>query len=123
MNRAIINILSKNLQESSSFYNSLFDFETTYESDWYIQLKNTNTGMEIGFLAIDHHLIPKELSKNSGGAYLTFVVNEVEESFQIAKEKGYHIIQEPTKTFYGQKRMLLTDPDGTLIDISSLSDS
>ncbi|UZO81409.1 VOC family protein [Aquimarina sp. ERC-38] len=120
MNRFIINILSKDLGASSLFYHTLFDLKTTFESDWYIQLKNHTTGFEIGFLAVNHHLVPNDLSKNPGGAYLTFVVNDVEESFRIATEKGYRIVQEPTDTFYGQKRMLLTGPDGTLIDISSL---
>jgi len=39
--------------------------------------------------------------------------------FGIAKQNNFAIVSEPIDTSYGQRRLLLKDPDGTLIDISS----
>ena len=29
------------------------------------------------------------------------------------------VVEEPVDLFYGQRRMILTDPDGTMVDVSS----
>jgi len=50
---------------------------------------------------------------------MTFVVDNVDEIFEVAKMEKFEIITEPIDTSYGQKRLLLKDPNGTLVDISS----
>ncbi|WP_366135948.1 VOC family protein [uncultured Maribacter sp.] len=50
---------------------------------------------------------------------MTFVVDNTDEIFKIAESEKFEIISEPTDTFYGQRRLLLKDPNGTLVDISS----
>jgi len=37
----------------------------------------------------------------------------------VAKERRYTVMQEPVVTFYGQKRLLIKDPNGVLVDVSS----
>ncbi|MEO1636984.1 MAG: VOC family protein, partial [Cyanobacteria bacterium J06631_9] len=51
--------------------------------------------------------------------YVTFVVPEVDVTYQKAIEMGLPIIQEPRNEFYGQRRFLTRDPNGCLIDICS----
>jgi len=50
---------------------------------------------------------------------VTFVVDNADEIFKIAESEKFQIVGEPTDTFYGQRRLLLKDPNGTLVDISS----
>jgi uncharacterized glyoxalase superfamily protein PhnB len=47
-------------------------------------------------------------------------VNNVDAVFKVAKANKYSVIQSPENTFYGQRRMLLKDPNNYIIDISSL---
>ena len=51
--------------------------------------------------------------------YLTFVVDNVDDIHARAVVRGLPIVQPPRDEFYGQRRFLTRDPDGTLVDISS----
>lgn len=42
--------------------------------------------------------------------------------FERAKAMGVEIIQEPKNEEYGQRRFLVVDPDGLLVDVSSNRD-
>ncbi|MDB9527643.1 hypothetical protein PN498_16725 [Oscillatoria sp. CS-180] len=57
---------------------------------------------------------------SSQGIYLTFVVPDVDDCHAKAQAMNVKILQPPTDEFYGQRRMLLVDPNGVLIDISAL---
>jgi len=63
--------------------------------------------------------VPKDFQKLPQGFYVTFVVDNVDDIFKIAESEKFEIISKPTDTFYGQRRLLLKDPNGTLVDISS----
>lgn len=119
INRLITNICSDQLRETAAFYQSLFDLHRTFESDWYIQLASSESGVEIGIILKDHNLIPENFRQSPQGVYLTFVVENADEIYQIAFNQGFTIVTTPHDTFYGQRRLLLQDPDGTLIDVSS----
>ena len=51
--------------------------------------------------------------------YVTFVVDDVDVAYERAVDMGVPIIREPRNEFYGQRRFLVTDPSGCLIDICS----
>ncbi|MEO0895601.1 MAG: VOC family protein [Bacteroidota bacterium] len=120
INRLLINLCTDNLEESKNFYCQLFDFQPAFESDWFIQLVSAEKNLELGIIQKDHELVPEDFRYSPQGIYLTMVLGDVEKTFSLAKEKGLNIIQEPADTFYGQRRMLLRAPEGTLIDVSSL---
>ncbi|TDF35497.1 hypothetical protein EYS14_18945 [Alteromonadaceae bacterium M269] len=117
--RLMINLCSKNLEESKSFYTSLFAFKVSYDSDWFIHLISEESQLELGIIAENHDIVPEQARGQSSGMYLTFVVEDVDELFQKVKSLNYDIIQEPEDTFYGQRRTLVLAPEGTVCDISS----
>ena len=119
INRLITNICSDNLAESLEFYTKLFDFNVEYNSDWFIQLISKDKKLELGIIDRTNEIVPKDFQNNPQGFYLTFVVDNVDEIFKIAKSEKIEIISEPSNTFYGQRRLLLKDPNGTLVDVSS----
>jgi len=99
----------------------LFDFRLNFDSDWYVHLVCPQNGaLELGIIDRNYDLVPKHYDGPANGLYLTFIVDDVETVLLRANELGFPILQEPRPTFYGQHRMLLSDPDGTLIDVSSL---
>lgn len=120
MNRLFANICSSDLGTAKRFYVELFGFEVKYDSDWFVHLGDSaNASLELGLIDRNHDLVPESARGQSSGTYLTLVVDDVDFIYQRAKELQIDVIQLPTLTFYGQKRMLLHDPDGTLLDISS----
>jgi catechol 2,3-dioxygenase-like lactoylglutathione lyase family enzyme len=52
--RIITNICSDRLTESRDFYVTLLGFEVSYESDWYIQLRNPIDRESLSISSIDN---------------------------------------------------------------------
>ncbi|MCZ8237272.1 MAG: VOC family protein [Leptospiraceae bacterium] len=120
INRMLTNICSERLSESSEFYTKLFDFVIDYESDWFIHLISKESKLELGLIHVNSEIVPKDSRIQGTASYITLVVDNVDDVFEVSKKNKYEIIQEPENTFYGQRRMLLKDPNGYTIDVSSL---
>lgn len=119
INRLLTNICSDDLVASKNFYTKLFDLEVDFDSDWFVHLMSKDKKLELGIIDRSNELVPKAYRNAPNGFYLTFVVNNADELFEIAKSESFEVLEEPNDTFYGQRRMLLKDPDGTLVDVSS----
>ena len=118
--RLLTNICSSKLPETRDFYVRHFGFEVAYNSDWFINLEQPDTGFEIGILQSGHELLPERYhSPAPRGVYLTFVVERVNQCFERASTAGVVIVQPPEDTFYGQRRCLVLDPNELLIDVST----
>lgn len=118
--RLLSNISSERLQESRDFYADLLGMEVASESDWYIRLRSpSDPGLELGLIQRNHPLLPAHWRAAPVGMYLTFVVDNVDDIHARAVVRGLPIVQPPRDEFYGQRRFLTRDPDGTLVDISS----
>ncbi len=117
--RLLINLCSSDLVKSKNFYTTLFDFRIDYESDWFVNLVSEGRDLEIGIIEADHELVPEAFRGKPSGVFLTLVVDDAAAVFEIAKGMGVEVVEEPKLTFYGQKRVLLKDPDGVLVDVSS----
>jgi predicted enzyme related to lactoylglutathione lyase len=120
MKRILTNICSDHLAESKDFYTQLFDFEVAYDSDWFIQLVDSESGLELGIIDRSSDMIPKDFQTTPTGFYITLVVADADSIHQRAIELEYDIISPPEDMSYGQRRLLLKDPNGALIDVSSL---
>lgn len=118
--RILTNICSNDLNKSRDFYTQLLDLKVKYDSDWYIQLCSPeDTEIEYGIIKRDHQLVPKEYQNLPSGMYVTFVVENVDSIYQKALDQDLEILQEPRNEFYGQRRFLVKDPNGCLVDICS----
>lgn len=123
LKRMMTNICSNNLERSQHFYTVLFGLEMVFESDWFIHLRSKDEKHELGIISRTNDLVPEAFQHEPNGFYLTFVVDDVEECYQIATSEQIEIVSKPTDTFYGQRRLLVKDPDGALVDISSPIDN
>lgn len=119
INRLLINICSDNLVESRDFYTRLFDFQIDYDSDWFVHLISKDKQLELGIIERTNQIVPTEYQNLPQGFYVTFVVENVDDIYEIAKKANFEVIEKPNNTFYGQRRLLLKDPYGTLVDVSS----
>jgi len=117
--RLLTNVCSKDLEKSKTFYTSLFAFNVDYDSDWFVHLITEGKELELGIVSEHHEIVPEQAKGKSSGVYITFVVEDVGVLFQKAQELKCEILQVPEVTSYGQKRMLLVAPEGTICDVSS----
>ena len=119
INRLMVNICSDKLSESRDFYTKLFNFKIDYDSDWFVHLISKDQQLELGIIDRTNQIVPNEYQNLPQGFYITFVVDNADEIYDIAKMENIEIVEKPSDTSYGQRRLLLKDPNGTLVDISS----
>lgn len=118
--RVFLNILSDRLPETKDFYVGLLGFTVAFDSDWFINLQEPTQPLnELGIWKRDHELVPEEYRANPQGGILSFVVDDVDAAFADANDRGLKVIAPPRDLFYGQRSMLIEDPNGLLVDIST----
>lgn len=118
--RILTNICADDLAACRDFYVQLLGFVVKYDSDWYVQVGAPGPlELEFGIIKRTHDLVPKAYQTAPTGMYVTFVVPDVDEVYKKAKEMSAKVIQEPRNEFYGQRRFLVLDPAGCLIDVCS----
>jgi predicted enzyme related to lactoylglutathione lyase len=118
--RSFYSVLSDDLGKAKEWYISLFSYRVEFESDWFIHLQDQdNPSIEVGIIARTHEIVPEQSRGAAGGGMLTLVVDDVDAIHRQAVAKGLSVVEEPRDLFYGQRRLLLVDPDGLLVDVSS----
>jgi len=120
MQRCFTNILSGTVDTTAQFYEQVLGMTRHFESDWFVILTHESIhGLELGILQRDHDIIPASARHAPSGVVITFVVDDCNAVHSKAEQMGIQIVEPPTDMPYGQRRMLLVDPDGTLVDVSS----
>jgi predicted enzyme related to lactoylglutathione lyase len=122
MNRAFTNILCENPEATAAFYQSLLGLTRLGDFGWFILLGSPDMPQfELGILDFRHETVPAGLIPGGASAMLTFVVDDLQGVVERAAAIGAVVVQEPTDMPYGQTRLLLRDPAGTLVDVSALT--
>jgi catechol 2,3-dioxygenase-like lactoylglutathione lyase family enzyme len=118
--RAFVCVFSDRLPEVRDFYVSLFGWRVDFDSDWFVHLHaEGDAAIELGVLRRDHEIVPAAFRAAPAGVMVTIVVPDVDDVHRAALAAGHPVVEEPRDLFYGQRRMLLRDPSGTLLDVSS----
>jgi catechol 2,3-dioxygenase-like lactoylglutathione lyase family enzyme len=126
LRRAFPTILSDRLPETRDFYVALLGFEVAFDSEYYVALTTTPDGdgqpaAELGIWAVGHEMVPPPYRADPAGIVLTFVVDDVDALHVEARRQGVPVVAPPRDQFYGRRRMLVTDPNGLLVDVSTPS--
>ncbi len=120
MRRAFMNILSGSVEATARFYEDLLGMQRHFESDWFIILTHPDmNGLEYGILQRNHQIVPQTVQGAPAGVIVTFVLEDCDNVYRRAQSIGADVIEPPTDMPYGQRRMLVRDPDGTVLDISA----
>ena len=120
VSRVFYTILAKDVIATADFYCSVLSLKRHFDSDWFIILTPTEGPViELAILDVDNPIVPETAGKNAVGGILTFVVEDAHQAHNAAIAAGAKIVSPPTAMPYGQERMLIEDPNGQLIDISS----
>ncbi len=120
ISRSFINILSGDLSAARKFYTEFLQLELRFDSDWFINLGVPgNEALELGIIKVEQEIVPPQHQQTPAGAILTLVVEDVAEVEARARAMNVTIVEGVRNLFYGQRRLLVADPDGFLIDLSS----
>lgn len=120
--RVIFNLVAQDVAATADFYTSIVGMKRHFDSDWYIILTPEDGGvLELGIIAADSPITPPQAVSDTPSGYLTLVVEDVQVAHTNATKIGADIIELPTPMAYGQTRMLIRDPNGVVVDVSSLT--
>lgn len=122
-NRLFPNVLSSNLARSRDWYVQLLDFEVAFDSDWFVHLQAPGQELiTLGLIAADHDIVSEQMAEQPTGGVITVVVDDADAVHAAALAAAATVVEAPRNLFYGQRRLLLADPDGQIIDVSSPCD-
>lgn len=122
INRAFTNVLTRNVDETARFYESLLDLDRDGDFGWFVLLAaRGRPGFALGIIDAGHETVPASVAAAPAGTILTFVVDDVERVHARATGMEAEILEAPRDLSYGQRRLLLRDPAGAVVDISSPS--
>lgn len=107
------------LRESHDFYTRLLGFETTFEADWYVSLRQpADPGYELALLDHTHPTVPNGHRAPAQGTLLNFEVEDVDREWErLVNSEGLHPILELRSEDFGQRHFIVADPNGVLIDV------
>ncbi len=111
-------ICTDRLMESRDFYTRHFNFEITFEADWYISLRSKETSVyELALMDYRHTSLPGAFQEPTKGLLLNFEVADVDQEYDRLKKAGLSIVYEIKSEEWGQRHFITKDPNGLLIDV------
>jgi len=120
MQRCFANILTEEVAATAAFYEELLGFTPRFASDWFVNLADPdNPVFELGILLQTSDIVPARAQRAPAGVMLTFVVGDCDAVYDRALTLKANVVEAPRDMPYGQRRMVLRDPAGTFVDISS----
>ena len=120
MQRAFMNILAENVEETVQFYEGLLGMRRRGDFGWCVVLGHAQMpDLEMGILDRAHEAVPEQLAPTAGGSFPTFVVADLRDVERRAQNMAVEVVQPATDMPYGQRRLLVRDPAGTIVDISA----
>ena len=111
-------ICTDKIIESRDFYTRNFNFEITFEADWYISLRSKQSpAYELALMNYQHSSLPEEFRQPTRGLLLNFEVGDVDREYDRLKKKGLSIVFDLKSEEWGQRHFITEDPNGLLIDV------
>jgi catechol 2,3-dioxygenase-like lactoylglutathione lyase family enzyme len=117
MKRAFPNVLCADVQRSAAFYEAILGMTRHADFGWFVILTHpAMPHLEFGLLDRRHETVPNAEQDQAGGVLLTFVVDDLDAIARNADAHGADIVEHARDMPYGQRRMVLRDPDGTFLN-------
>jgi len=111
-------ICTDKIRESHAFYKKHFDFETTFEADWYVSLRSRqNANFELALLDYHHPSVPKGFREPTRGVLINFEVEDVDKEYKKLKARDLPMALDIKSEEWGQRHFITPDPNGILIDV------
>lgn len=120
--RIVPNMSSDRFEASRDFYLDMFDLVVSVElGSWYLQLMAPEEqSLNVGFVEPGHELFAgRAAPPGEYSLVLTIHVDDVDEAYARARQRGAEIAMEIRDEDYGQRHFLVVDPNGLLLNVMS----
>lgn len=98
------------------FYMKHFGFELTFETDWYVSLKQG--AHELAILDYRHPTVPEGFRRPVQGLILNIEVDDVDAVYaRLVQASGLPVHRELRSEDFGQRHFITADPNGVLVDV------
>jgi predicted enzyme related to lactoylglutathione lyase len=105
-----ITLTVKDLKKAVDFYEHILGLQKKYEFKDYAGFDCG--GVELGLKSWGGLEKPRK-----GEPCIDFLVDDVDESYRILKEKGVSFIEKPKDTLWGSRVAVFIDPDGNILQL------
>lgn len=115
-------VTTPDLTETRDFYVTHFGFDVAFEASWFIYLvgpaEENSRGATLAFMHPDHPSNPPGPESFDGkGMILTIEVSDAKKVFERFSAAGAPIVYPLVDEDWGQRRFMIRDPAGVLVDI------
>ncbi|MGP4040116.1 VOC family protein [Gracilibacillus sp. D59] len=111
-------LMTDKVKETGEFYQKHFGFSVVFDAEWYMSLKQDETGDELAILQASHETVPSPFGKSVQGLILNFEVDNVDQVYQqLIKKKQLPLHLALRDEAFGQRHFITSDPNGVLIDV------
>ncbi len=114
-------ITTQHREAARDFYLAHFGAAVVFEADWFVLLNlpgEESGGFRLAFLTPDHPSRPPGPEEFSGhGMILTVQVDDAEATREALRGSGAPIAYALTTEPWGQRRFMVRDPAGLMIDV------
>ncbi len=110
-------LVVSDVARTRAFYEVLLGLATTFDSDWFVQLREpTPGGVELGAVAAGHPTIPAGWEQ-AANLIVTVEVDDARVARRRAAGLGAPVVMELRDEDFGQRHFMVSDPDGVLVDV------
>ncbi|HYH12791.1 MAG TPA: VOC family protein [Thermomicrobiales bacterium] len=111
-------LYSSDVAQARDFYVDHFDFEVTFESDWYASLRHRhNPAYELAIIDASHDSIPEQGRGAISRLLLNIEVGDATAEAERLRDAGVDVVQELRDEPFGQRHLIVAAPDGVLVDV------
>lgn len=110
-------IMTDKVSETAEFYVGKFDFEKTFEMDWYVSLKKGYR--ELAVLDCNHDTVPRhKRGRKTSDVILNFEVDDAKLLYEelVIDQKLPPLLELKDEDF-GQRHFIIEDLNGIMIDV------
>jgi catechol 2,3-dioxygenase-like lactoylglutathione lyase family enzyme len=106
------------IERSVGFYTGLLGLEVSADVGWYVELSPPgSTAVTVSFVARGHPSVPAGFDDERGGVLVSVIVEAADPVAERAVRAGHRIAQALRDESFGQRHVMVVDPDGFLVDV------
>ena len=109
------------VHSAGRFYVEHFGMKPVFEADWYVQLHGPETTIQLAFIAPEHPTVPEAFRyAPARGTILSIEVDDATAFAGRAEAAGLTVVQPLKDEPFGQRHIMIEDPNGLLVDVIEL---
>ncbi len=116
--RCVTSLFTAEIERARDRYVELLGFRVDLDLGWFVSLRHdAQPDLEVALTVADHPSIPADRRTGAGGMAMAFVVEGVDDRFEVLVAAGVEILQPPTDHPWGQRQVLAAWHDDVVLDL------